>query len=114
MTTAVRVFSFSGIITAPRVGGESLTYDAIQFLKWPYLGSDLLSCDVGSADTSLASAAPAATKLAYVQVENAKRVHYELIPPGQDRTVTTSSPIMEGNNTLPFGPDWQISVVEAA
>lgn len=115
MTAAVRIFTSSGLSTAPVVAGSRLSYDSVQLLKWPLLGRDLLSCDTVTADLSELSSAPDKTGVAYIQVEQGKSVHYEVIPAGFDVVVaSTTSPIMSGTNTLEFGPGWRISVREVA
>ena len=113
MTAAVRLFAFQGLVPAPVVAGDRLSYDSVQLLKWPSLGRDLLSCDTGTADTSEASAAPDKTQLALIQVEAGKTIHYEVIPANYDVTAASStSPTLSGQTTIQFGPGWRISVLE--
>ena len=113
MTAAVSIFAFSGVTTIRVAGGVDLRYDSVQNHKEPILGRDLLSCTSVAADTSEASAAPAKTECALIQVENGKRVYYEIAPAGH--TLLTPGPtsrIMEGSNTITWGEGWRLSVVE--
>ena len=113
MTAAVRLFTFQGLVPAPVVAGDRLSYDSVQLLKWPALGRDLLSCDTATPDTSDATSAPAKTSLALIQVEAGKTVHYEITPENYDAVVADStSPTLSGQTTIQFGPGWRISVLE--
>ena len=113
MTAAVRIFSFQGLVPAPVVAGDRLSYDSVQLLKWPALGRDLLSCDTSTPDTS--EAAPAKTALALIQVEAGKTVYYEVIPDNYDLVAASStSPTLSGQTTIQFGPGWRISVLEVS
>lgn len=115
MAAVVRIFTVSGLVPAPVVAGDRLSYDSVQLIKWPLLGRDLLNCDTSTADTSDASAAPAATRMALIQVQAGKTVHYELFPENADVTAATdASPTLSGQTTVEFGPGWRISVLEAS
>jgi hypothetical protein len=114
MTAAVSLFCFGGLVTLPVVGGVINRSDSVQAHKEPVLGRDLLSCDTGTADASETSAAPAKTEIALVQVQSGKRVYYEIATSGTVTEASTTSRIMEGSNTLPWGPGWTISVKEVA
>jgi hypothetical protein len=99
----------------PVVSGQVQRFDSVMAHKQPILGRDLLSCDTGTADASESSAAPARTEVAYIQVQSGKRVYIEIIPSGHTAvTASTTSPIIEGNHTIPFGPGWTVSVKEVA
>lgn len=114
MTATVRLFSVSGLSTAPVVSGTRLAYDSVQLLKWPILGRDVLTCTGATTDTSEDSAAPDRSALAYIQVESGKSVHYEVIPANYETVeADTTSPILSGNTTIEWGPGWRISVLEA-
>ena len=114
MTAQVHIFTFSGVIAFPRIGGNDLTHSVVQAIKFPLMGRDLLSCTTGAADTSEASAAPAGTAAVWVQVEQGKRVRFELTPAGQTLLVAgATSPILAGETQLQFGHGWRISVLEA-
>lgn len=114
MTTAVHCFAFAGVIGIPRVGGNDLTFAVVQAIKFPLLGRDLLSCTTGSADASEVSAAPAGTAALWVQVEQGKRIRYEVTPAGQTLlTADATSPVLSGETQLQFGEGWRLSVLEA-
>ncbi len=113
MTASVGIFFHSALIAAPTVVGSSKTDDTVLLLKQPPLARDLLSCTSSDADTS--DAAPAGTQIAYVQVQQGKRVYYEVTPAGHTpRAPDSGSPILEGNTILQCGPGWQIAAREVA
>lgn len=115
MTTAVHCFAFAGVVGIPRVGGNDLTFAVVQAIKFPLLGRDLLSCTTGAADTSEAASAPAGTAALWVQVEQGKRIRYEVTPAGQTLLVAgATSPALAGETQIQFGQGWQLSVIEAA
>lgn len=115
MTAYVKIFAISGTVVAPVVGGDRLSYDSVQLIKWPPLGRDLLSCDASTVDTSQESAAPANTRAAFVQVEPGKRVYYEIARKGATlATPDATSPELSGETMLLFGPQDRISVKEIA
>lgn len=115
MAAQVRVFTYSEVITAP-VAASSGRYssDSVGLLKNPYEGKDLVTPDTSTPQTTDAAIATNATRLAQVMVEPGKIVHYETIPSGQSRTVTTDSPYISGTVLLHFGPGWQLSFLEAS
>lgn len=115
MTAAVRVFAFAGVIGIPRVGGSDLTFSIVQCIKYPLLGRDLLSCGTSSSDASEENAAPAGTAGLWIQVEQGKRIRYEITPAGQTLVAANNtSPELAGETQIQFGPGWRISVIEAA
>lgn len=114
MTTAVHIFTHSGVVSVP-VANQNLaaSNDAFVLLKQPYLGGDTLSCETGAADASETTAAPRGTTCARVEVQSGKVIGYEITPQGADlRTATANSPTMEGRNTIQFGEAWKLSVIE--
>lgn len=116
MTTAVRIFSHSGVVSVP-VANQNLasSNEAFVLLKFPYLGSDTLSCETGAADASETTAAPKGTTCARVEIATGKAVYFEVTPQGADlRTATANSPTMEGRNTIQFAEGWRLSCLEVA
>lgn len=119
MTCLVRLFTFDGIHVAQRASGTGLSYDSVQLLKLPYVGRVKLTADTGGSVESDGSESSGATgrhiSLAYVQVEPGKSVYYEVTPGGQEtRIADTDSPILRGDATILYGPDWKISLREVA
>ena len=115
MTATVGLFTYAGLTTLPVVSGQVQRFDSVMAHKQPILGRDLLSCTTGAADASETSSAPAKTEVAYIQVQNGKRVYIEIIPSGHTAvTASSTSPVIEGNHTIPYGPGWTISVLEVA
>jgi hypothetical protein len=113
MAAVVRIFTYSEVITAP-VAASSGRYssDSIGLLKNPYLTSDQIEATTAAA-VSTALASNTSVRLVQVQIEPNKIVHYETVPAGQARTATTASPFISGTVLLSFGPDWQLSLLEA-
>lgn len=113
MAATVKVFTFSGLVSAPVVSGTRLSYDSIQLLKFPYLGRQTLSTTDPAVDETDVATAPAGTQIAFIQVQPGKSVAYEVTPEGHDfRPATTDSPVLTGDSTLQFGPGWRLSVLE--
>jgi len=110
MTTIVRVFWHSGLSTAPVAAGTRYTTDSVALLKQSYVGRANLSVDSGT--PAATDPAPAATKIAYVQVQSGKAVHIEINPENRSVAADTSSPILSGTTQFEAGPNWSISVLE--
>lgn len=113
MTATVGLFTYAGLEVMTTVAGVTENRAAVQAVKQPILGRDALSCDSTTTDTSETSAAPAATKVALIQVERGKRVYMEICP-GDVTAASSASPIFEGDHVIPFGPSWRISCKEVA
>jgi hypothetical protein len=111
MSATVRTFFHTGLTTAPVAAGTRYTTDSVALLKQPYAGRSAVTVDSGAALST--TAAPSGTKIAHVQVEPGKSVHYEIVPPSRTATADTSSPILSGNTQFEFGPEWTISFLEA-
>jgi len=78
------------------------------------MAREKLTVDSGSATSTQVTTAPAGTKLAFVQVQHAKMVHYEITPAGQTiRAADSSSPTLTGDTLFEFGPQWTISFIES-
>lgn len=114
MSAGIRLYSFTGTMNVPRVGGQDLVLDAVHFLKWPYLAGEVLSTTAPATAASAAATAPKYTQVIFYQVDPGKRVHYELQPDGQSRPVTTNSPYLTGEGVLPFGQGWILNVLESS
>ena len=115
MTTQVKLFCYAGLVSAPVVSGTRQSFDSVMMFKNPYLGSQALSsADTSTAATSSAVSAPSGTEIALIQVQNGKRVGYEVTtgPEATLRVATSSSPTLAGDATVQFGPGWRISVIE--
>ena len=116
MTISVRVYTHAGLSTPPVVGSNGrLSTDSVSLLKNPYLGGEVIAPDTSTAATSSAATAPDGTRIAYVQVPPGSRAYYEVTPANHDlRTATSSSPIIEGNVVMEFGPGWRLSALEVS
>lgn len=117
MTATVRCYTHAGMISAPvsSYGGQK-SENAVWLLRQPYIATDTLSCDTSNADSSAEGQFDSANScLLKVEVQNGKRVHYEITPNGQTlRVATSASPTVIGEETMHFGPGWRISVLEAS
>lgn len=116
MTAVVILTTWEGMIPASvaSYGGQK-TENAVWLLKQRYIAKEAITVDENGA---LSSGAPLSenqnVKILRVEVQNGKRVRYEMNPPGLDtRTATNSSPILYGEEPLQFGPGWTISIIEA-
>lgn len=90
--------------------------EARWLLKQPYLAKEAITLTNASATSSASPlSADNNVKLLRVEVQQGKRVQYEVNPPGLDaRTATSSSPILYGEEMISFGPGWLISLIEAS
>lgn len=111
MTAAVRVFFHAGVTTAAVAAGTRYTTDSVAMLKQPYVGRASVTAVTGEAQST--SAAPNGTKIAYVQVQEGKAVHYEINPENRSTPADTSSPILSGSTQFECGSNWTLSFREA-
>jgi hypothetical protein len=114
MAANVRVFFVHGLETLPVVAGSVLRLDSVMTLKLPPLAGERVSCDTSTQGNS--AAAPDRTGLAYVQVEDGKKVAFEKSTANIDlRTVSaTASPVISGNQTLVMGTGDRLSFLEVS
>lgn len=110
MAATVYVFFHSGLSTAHVAAGTRYATDSVGLLKQPYIGRDDVNATSASATSS--SAAPAGTKIAYVQVQEGKTVHYECNPENRSVDADTTSPFISGSTTFECGPGWTFSFFE--
>lgn len=109
MATVVKVFYHAGVATAHVAAGTKLATDSVGLLKQPYLARSTVTLN-GAADS--VNAAPAGTKIAYIQVQEGKAVTYEVNPPNRSTEADTSSPTLSGETQIELGADWTISFAE--
>lgn len=110
MTAVVRVFYHSGLTTAAVAAGTRFSTDSVAMLKQPYVGR--ASVTVTDAAAQSVSAAPTGTKLAFVQVQEGKTVHFEVNPENRSTDADTSSPLLSGTTQIECGPGWSMSFLE--
>lgn len=110
MAATVLVFYHSGLTTAHVAAGTRYTTDSVGMLKQPYIGRASLTANTGTAQS--VSAAPAGTKIAYIQVQEGKAVHVETNPENRSTDADTSSPYISGSVTIECGPSWSFSFLE--
>lgn len=116
MTATVRVYTYVGTIAMPQSSNSGAYITNGQWmLKYPYLVGEVLTAGTGAAVTSAEATAPAAAKMVHIQIQPGSRCHFEITPGGQPlREATTDSPIMKEELVTLFGPEWRLSVLEAA
>lgn len=112
MSVSVRVFYHSGLTTAHVAAGTKFATDSVAMLKQPYLARDKVSATTGAAVST--AAAPAGTRVAYVQVEDGKSVYFEVNPENRTTAADSSSPVVSGSATFECGPNWSLSFLEHA
>lgn len=114
MSAVVRIFAHSGVSNAFVANyNAQQSFTGQPMLKQPYLARASVTATTSSAQATTAALTPAGTALLSIQVQPGKRVHYELQPRGQDaRIADSSSPILDGNETLEAGPGWILSLIE--
>lgn len=114
MSTRVRCFAYPGMISLPIASFSGARADnAVWVLKQPYLGNETLTVTASAVSSSLSLTSDASMTLLRIEVQEGKRVRYEVTPKGQDaRTADQDSPLLYGEETIHFGPGWSISLVE--
>lgn len=111
----VRVYSHNGIISASIApGGTSRpNADSLYMLQQPYVAGEILEPSTAVAATTAVETCPNKTAFCNVQVEEGKRVYYEVTPQGSDlRVATASSPILQGDNLIHCNGGWRLSFLE--
>lgn len=109
MATTVNVFFYSGTAQAFRASGTAFASDSVSLLKQPYLARDQVSATSTAASSA---AAPSGARIAEIQVEDGKAVHYEVNPPSRAVDADASSPAGSGTFQLEAGTGWTISFYE--
>jgi hypothetical protein len=116
MTAIVKCFTYAPLNGA-WVTEQGTTYmsPGMLLLPQPYLGRQTLP--VGSIDylRTDAATAPENTRVLMVEVQDGKRIYYEVQPAGREFVVpSANSPSMFGTQIITFGPGWRFACLEAA
>ena len=113
MTAIVRIFTHSSLVAAPvSAGSGRLSGELGGLLKQP---QDSREKFVVGTDRHVASQpAPRSAGFLIVQVQEGKRVHYELTPESRELVIPNdSSPVLtDGQHILQYGPGWRASFLE--
>lgn len=114
MTAIVHFFTFSGLTTAPVVGGDRYSTDSVMYLKETIKGRAKLECDESTSAATDHNASPVGSLVAYVQIQPGRTVYYEITPDNVDELVPAddTSRYASGNLTLQWGTGWRLSVLE--
>lgn len=87
--------------------------NAVWVLKQPYLANETITATSTAQSSSAGLTSDASMTLLRIEIEEGKRVRYEVTPKGFDtRTADQDSPLLYGEETIHFGPGWTISLVE--
>jgi len=113
MTTAVKIFTYRGVISAHNDRPGQAAADSILLLSQPYEAREALTAS-GTAASSSASITTNKTSLLRVEVEDGKTIRYEVNPPGRSVAADSNSPRLSGNDMLLFGLNYTLSVIEAS
>jgi hypothetical protein len=112
MATTVRLFTFSGVVSAPRSSGDkAFATDTIGLLKYPYLAREAITAN-DTAQSSASDLSPAGTEILFAQIQGGKAVHIEVNTPGRTATADASSPIITGDVLFRFSAGWSVSLLE--
>ena len=112
MTTAVKIFSYRGVVSAINDRPGQAASDSILLLSQPYEAREALSA-TGTAVSSSAATAPSKTTLLRVEVADGGTIRYEVNPPGRNVAADANSPRLSGVDLLLFGSEFTLSVIEA-
>lgn len=107
---SVNVSYYRGLTQLPVSTQSQLTTGGAYALEQPKITSETLSTS-GTAASS--GAAPAGTKIAYVQVPAGSTIRYVWNPPNYTQTADSTCPSLNGNETFPIGPSWTLSAIDA-
>jgi hypothetical protein len=113
MATEVRLFAHSGVVSPDLVQSSRFQTDAVFLLKQPYLARAHVTAGATAQASPPTLSESQHTTLVYVQVAPGGQVRYEINPPGRDVAADAGSPLVTGNETLMFGRDYTISLIEA-
>ena len=106
----VNISYYRGLTQLPVSTQNQMITGGAYALEQPQLSSETLSTS-GTAASS--GAAPAATKIAYVQVPDGSTIRYVWNPPNYSVAASATSPSLSGHQTFPIGPSWTLSAIDA-
>lgn len=114
MAATVRLFTFSGLMTAPVASGSMrLSTDSVGLLKYPYLANETITANTSAAQSSAAAlSASSEAKVLLVQVQQGKAVSIEINNPNRSTVATVDSPVFTGDQIFMFGSGWSVSLLE--
>ena len=102
VTTAVRLFSFPGVVQAKAFGVQKVS-DTFLMDKQPYLAREAITCTDSAATETSSSLCPADTDFVLIQVEAGKVVFLEVNSAARDVAADTSSPYISGDVRVKAG-----------
>jgi hypothetical protein len=118
MAAIVRMYAHSGLMHAfVSSYADQQSFHSMTMLAQPYLYKESITANTGAAQSTAAALGISGSRLLHIQIEPGKRVHIEVNPPGRSGGLldaTTGSPVFEGNDTIQWGKDWTVSLLEAS
>lgn len=114
MAATVRLFTFSGLMTAPVASGSMrFSTDSVGLLKYPYLANETITANTSAAQSTAAALSTSSeAKVLLLQVQQGKAVHVEVNNPNRSTAATVDSPIVTGDQIIMFGSGWSVSLLE--
>lgn len=113
MAAQIRIFSFNGVVTAPKSSGSmSYATDSIGMLKYPYSAREAITANDSAPQSTSTDLTAEGTEMVLVQIQHGKAAHIEINPPNRSVPADVSSPIFTGDVTFRIGKNWTISVLE--
>lgn len=115
MTATVKIFSYKGMISVPLVRTDKPSNDSVYIPKEPYLAAEKLDVETGLASLSLPTTAPEGTTVFRVQVQDGKKVAYEMNAGTRNVAADPGlSPEISGENWIDAPQGAVLSLVEVA
>lgn len=113
MAATCRMFTFTGLMTAPVASGSKrFSTDSVGLLKYPYNAKESIVANTSAAQSSSTDLSPDGVSILLVQVQQGKAVHIEINSPNRSTDATTESPVITGDQHFSFGADWTVSLLE--
>lgn len=113
MAFSVRIFAYSGIVSALQPQVVQKSTDSVYMLRDPYISGQKLASNGANEVTS--APLPAGTRILRVEVDDGNTIRYEMKSgAASGRAASTNSPTLSGRDVL-FASDGAIfSFVDAA
>lgn len=112
MTAIVKIFTYKGMTSLKKISETNHNDDGVFVVKEPYIGSEKVTVE-STAISSTAATAGTGTNVVRVQVEDGKKVAYEVNAGSRavDASVDTS-PVITGENYIECAEGATLSFIE--
>lgn len=120
MAFNVRIFGHDGLARLKVMTQTQFASDSVYHLKQPYLWAQNIAVSGVAAPSAPNVTIPTGktqdtTSVIAIEIPDGQAIRYEINPPGNNpRVANTNSPRLTGNNVLEFGPNYTISMIDAA